>query len=166
MVRSTKKLEITILSTSENEEIIMPEWQQKLEASGLEVLDREVPASLPEAMSAIYAATGIDVKPTVSVRNSLPDADVQLNQHWAAQTAAHNLTSENDAFYILTRMTGGGERAIDWIHVRDTIGSDLPYRIRAGTGNAEFLVVSEDGRVMCAVTTEESESWIVVHRFS
>ncbi|MFG3347657.1 hypothetical protein ACGF1Z_21625 [Streptomyces sp. NPDC048018] len=114
-------------------------------------------------MSAIYAVNGVAVEPTVSIADSLPDASAQLDRQWADQAAANRLLTEGGEFYILTSVARG---EITWIHVRDSIGAALPSRIRAGTGNAEFLTVSEDGRVMCAVSTEESETWIVTHRFS
>ncbi|MFD7323105.1 hypothetical protein ACFV9D_18740 [Streptomyces sp. NPDC059875] len=139
------------------------EWRQKLEASGLTVLDCEVPDGFPEVMSAIYAVNGFEVEPTVVVSESLPDASAQLDREWAAQIDAHHLITKGNAFYILAPVARGHE--VGWIHVRDPIGSDLPSRIHAGTGNTEFMAVSEDGRVMCAVSTEESETWIVVHRF-
>ncbi|MER7954337.1 hypothetical protein [Streptomyces sp. NPDC096030] len=114
-------------------------------------------------MSAIYAVNGIEVRPTVAISDSLPDASAQLDREWMAQASAHHLSAKGGEFYILAPVARGHE--IGWIHVRDPIGRDLPSRIHAGTGNAEFLTVSEDGRVMCAVSTEESETWIVVHRF-
>ncbi|MET9376059.1 hypothetical protein ABZX98_18200 [Streptomyces sp. NPDC002992] len=114
-------------------------------------------------MSAIYAVNGIEVQPAVAINDSLPDASAQLDRAWTAQTSAHHLYTKDNEFYILAPIARGHE--IGWIHVRDPIGTDLPSRIHAGTGNTEFLTVSEDGRVMCAVSTEESETWIVVHRF-
>lgn len=139
-------------------------WRKRLEASGLTVLDREVPDGFPDVMSAIYAVNGIEVVPAVSVSDSLPDALTQVDRAWAAQAAAHELIGDDSTFYILAPDARGHE--VGWIHVRDSIGSELPSRIRTGTGNAEFLTVSENGRVLCAVSTEESDTWIVVHRFS
>lgn len=128
------------------------------------MLDREVPDGFPDVMSAIYAVNGIEVEPTARISDSLPDAYIQVDREWAAQAAAHELTGNDGTFYILAPDARGHE--VGWIHVRDSIGSELPSRIRVGTGNAEFLTVSENGRVMCAVSTEESDTWIVVHRFS
>lgn len=139
------------------------EWRQKLEASELTVLDREVPDEFPDVMSAIYAVNGIDVRPTAAISDSLTDASAQVDREWEAHAAAHHLTGKDASFYILAPVARGHE--VGWIHVRDPIGRNLPSRIRASTGNTEFLTVSEDGRVMCAVSTEERETWIVVHQF-
>ncbi|MEU7121343.1 hypothetical protein [Streptomyces zaomyceticus] len=156
--------EATIISSAQAPERTSPVWRKRLEASGLTVLDREVPDGFPDVMSAIYAVNGIEVVPAVSVSDSLPDALTQVDRAWAAQAAAHELIGDDSTFYILAPDARGHE--VGWIHVRDSIGSELPSRIRTGTGNAEFLTVSENGRVLCAVSTEESDTWIVVHRFS
>ncbi|MFB6531962.1 hypothetical protein [Streptomyces sp. NPDC056399] len=127
------------------------------------MVDRQVPDDFPGIMTAIYAVNGIEVEPTVTISDSLPDASARVDRAWEEQAAAHQLFGSDNTFYILAPDTRGHE--VGWIHVRDSIGSELPSRIRTGTGNAEFLTVSEDGRVMCAVSTEESDTWIVVHRF-
>ncbi|MFF9849364.1 hypothetical protein [Streptomyces litmocidini] len=60
---------------------------------------------------------------------------------------------------------GRGGHGTGWIRVRDLVGTVLPSRIRAGTGLTEFMAVSVDGRIMCAVSDEEYDKWIIVHRF-
>ncbi|MFF1507091.1 hypothetical protein [Streptomyces sp. NPDC058326] len=154
---------ITISSTRENSGSLTPEWHQKLEMSGLTVLDRSVPAGFPDVMSAIYSVNGVEVEPSVVISDELPDAARELDLRWEAQAAAVRLVSSDGEFYILAPDARGHE--IGWIRVKDTTGKNLPSRIASGTGNIEFLTVSTDGRVMCAVSTEESEKWIVVHRF-
>ncbi|MEU4267961.1 hypothetical protein [Streptomyces sp. NPDC026092] len=161
--RSRHVRDVVIIFPEQDPDGSTPEWQHKLEASGLLVIDREVPEGFPDVMSAIYAVNGFEVAPTVTISDSLPDASSQLDSEWSARTATYQLTGIGTTFYVLAPVARGHE--VGWIHVKDTIGSNLPSRIRAGTGRSDFLTMSEDGRVMCAVSTEEVETWIVVHQF-
>ncbi|MEU6619373.1 hypothetical protein ABZ926_01080 [Streptomyces litmocidini] len=114
-------------------------------------------------MSAIYAVNGVEVEPRVSISDSLPDAAAELDRQWEIQATSSNLVSSDREFYILAPGARGHE--IGWIRVKDNSGLNLPSRIAYGTGDAAFLTVSTNGRVMCAVSTEDSEKWIVVHHF-
>jgi len=52
------------------------------------------------------------------------------------------------------------------VRVKDTVGRNLPSRVAKVTGSPEFLVVSTDGRHLCAASVEEYDYWVVLHAFS
>ncbi|MFE2745882.1 hypothetical protein ACFXKX_16165 [Streptomyces scopuliridis] len=138
-------------------------WAETLEACGLHVLDNGVPATAPSVLAAIQAVTGIDVEPTVAVRESLTDAMGELDRQWHTQISRSPQTSDNDEFFILPPVKGGSK--IGWVRVKDSGGTNLPSRIAAATGSPEFLTLSTDGHNLFAISVEDDEYWIVVHKF-
>ncbi|MEV4970006.1 hypothetical protein [Streptomyces scopuliridis] len=141
-----------------------PSWAETLEACDLTVLDSEIPATAPSALTAIQAVTGVNVEPTVSVQESLADAMGELDRQWHTQISRSPQTSDDDEFFILPPVKGGSK--IGWVRVKDSGGSNLPSRIAAATGSPEFLTLSTDGHHLFAVTVEDDEYWIVVHKFT
>ncbi|MFI0925914.1 hypothetical protein ACH4TP_18535 [Streptomyces sp. NPDC021012] len=141
-----------------------PDWHRKLEASGLRVLDLDRASHLPDVPRAHRAFAGYEVKPTVSVSRDLPDAAAELDRQWNSLTTSAHLTDPAGEFCMLA--PGPGSHDIGWIRVKDPIGTNLPSRILAATGDPEFLTVSVDGQTMCAVSDEEYDHWIVMHHFS
>ncbi|MEU1227344.1 hypothetical protein [Streptomyces sp. NPDC005828] len=140
-----------------------PDWYRNLEASGLQVLDFDRSPRLPDARRAHLAFAGYEVKPTATVSHARPDAAAELDRRWDSLATSAQLMDEYGEFCMLAPGPGRGER--QWIRIKDPAGTDLPSRLLAGTGQEEFLAVSLDGRTMCAVSDEEYDKWIIVHRF-
>lgn len=141
-----------------------PDWHRKLEASGLRVLDFDRSPRLPDVRRAHLAFAGYEVKPTTTVSRAHPDASSELDRQWNSLTTSARLTDEEGEFCMLA--PGPGSHEIGWIRVKDPIGTNLPSRILAATGDPEFLTVSVDGQTLCAVSDEEYDHWIVMHHFT
>ncbi|MEU0399243.1 hypothetical protein ABZ318_03165 [Streptomyces sp. NPDC006197] len=118
---------------------------------------------LPDVRRAHYAFAGYEVKPTATVSLARPDVAAELDRQWDSLTAAARLATPEGEFCMPAPGRGGHETG--WVRVKDLVGTALPSRIQAGTGLTEFLAVSVDGRIMCAVSDEEYDKWIIVHRF-
>ncbi|MFI8910928.1 hypothetical protein ACIGW4_04820 [Streptomyces sp. NPDC053513] len=141
----------------------VPDWHRKLEACGLQVLDLDRSPLLPEVRRAHIAWAGYEVKPTATVSLARPGVATELDRQWNSLTASVRLMTEAGEFCM--PWPGRGLFEIGWIRVKDLVGVDLPSRLLAGAGLTEFLAVSVDGRIMCAVSDEEYDKWIIVHRF-
>ncbi|WP_234315388.1 hypothetical protein [Streptomyces globisporus] len=140
-----------------------PDWYRKLEACGLQVLDLDRSPVLPDVHRAHLAWAGYEVKPTATVGHARPDAAAELDRRWDSLATSAQLMADNGEFCMLVPVRGCFE--IGWVRMRDLVGVDLPSRILAGAGHEEFVAVSVDGRTMCAVSDEEYDKWIIVHRF-
>ncbi|MFJ4871271.1 hypothetical protein [Streptomyces sp. NPDC088757] len=107
---------------------------------------------------------GFEVVPTRTVPQKDPDARERVDALWHEEADRMGLfDGEGEFLLLVSRLsessTGG------WLRMRDTIGTRLPSRIAAATGNQEFIAVSLDGRSMCAVSVEEYDDWIITHSF-
>ncbi|MFF7443400.1 hypothetical protein [Streptomyces sp. NPDC008122] len=140
-----------------------PDWYRKLEASGLRIQDYDRSPCLPDVRRAHLAFAGYEVKPTTTVSHARPDAAAELDRQWDSLATSAQLVDEYGEFCVPA--PGPGRDESQWIRVKDPVGADLPSRLLAGTGQAEFLAVSVDGRTLCAVSDEEYDKWIIVHRF-
>ncbi len=122
-----------------------------------------VPETAPDPKSAFYAMVGYEVKPTRTVPRKAPDVRDRVDLVWHEEADRTGLFDEDGEFLLFFWIPGdptGG-----WLRVRDPIGTRLPSRIAAATGNREFIAASLDGRHMCAVSVEEYDDWIITHSF-
>ncbi|WP_225804092.1 hypothetical protein [Streptomyces sp. NK15101] len=140
-----------------------PDWYRRLEACGLRVLDLDRSPVLPDARRAHFAWAGYEVRPAATVGHARPDAAAELDRRWDSFAKSARLCTDEGEFCMMA--PGPGSHEIGWIRVKDLVGADLPSRLLAGAGLREFLAVSVDGRTMCAVSDEEYDQWIIVHRF-
>ncbi|MET7284782.1 hypothetical protein [Streptomyces sp. NPDC005573] len=134
-----------------------------LERCGLRAAPVAVPQEAPSVSAAVYAVTGFEVEPTVTVPTSSPRAGEILDREWHRCAAAAPLYDEKGRFLILPPVSGGSETG--WIAVTDPGGEDLPSRVAAATGSPEFIAASLDGRHLCAATVEDDDYWVVSHEF-
>ncbi|MEU1038507.1 hypothetical protein [Streptomyces sp. NPDC005907] len=139
-----------------------PRWLDVLERCGLEVTAETAPDG-PPVKAAIYAVSGFEVEPVVSIPASAPHALDELDGAWHHHAAQASLHGESGEFLILPPVFGGSE--VGWIRVKDPVGKNLPSRISGATGSPEFVAVSVDGRHLCAASVEDSDYWVVVHEF-
>ncbi|MFD8799970.1 hypothetical protein [Streptomyces atroolivaceus] len=113
-------------------------------------------------VTAIHYVTGVEAEPTSSVEKTGPDVLHEVDRRWQTETSGRLINPEVREFFILP--PGGGGASAGWVQVRDSKGISLPSRIAALTGSPEFLSLSVDGSYLCAVTEEDDEYWIFVHR--
>ncbi|MEV5796815.1 hypothetical protein [Streptomyces collinus] len=139
-------------------------WRQILEQCGLRVVPGGAPLDAPPINEAIYAVTGIEVQPTAVVPVAASRAGDELDEKWHQHASASSFYGNRGEFLILPPVSGGS--GIGWVEVIDPIGEHLPSRIAAVAGSPEFLAVSHDGRRLCAVSVEDDEYWVLLHKFS
>ncbi|MET8580704.1 hypothetical protein ABZX39_07400 [Streptomyces collinus] len=108
--------------------------------------------------------TGIEVQPTAVVPVSSSRAGDELDEKWHQRASESSFYGNRGEFLILPPVSGGS--GIGWVGVIDPIGEHLPSRIAAVTGSPEFLAISHDGRQLCAVSVEDDEYWVLLHKFS
>ncbi|MFF5635440.1 hypothetical protein [Streptomyces sp. NPDC012825] len=139
---------------------LAPDWRGRLANCGLRLIGLATPDGLPEVLRAHDAARGHRARPEILVQDTHPDAGAELDLLWNTMTTATRLASPEGEFYVVPPDPRGHE--IGWARVRDRVGTGLPSRVLAATGRAAFLAVSPDGRVLAAVTDEETGRRIVV----
>ncbi|MGW2468358.1 hypothetical protein [Streptomyces bauhiniae] len=139
------------------------DWMSVLQRCGLQVLHDYAIDALP-VNSALYAVNGVDVEPTSSIPVSSAGAMGELSRLWRTHASVLPLHDEDGDFLIMPPGAGGSK--VGWVKVKDQVGVDLPARIASVTGSPEFIAISLDGRRLCAVTVEDDEYWVVVHKFA
>ncbi|MGW2209297.1 hypothetical protein [Streptomyces sp. NPDC001781] len=142
---------------------ISQDWVAVLQRCGLQVMQGDSIDSRP-INSAIYAVSGVDAEPVVSIPFSSPGAMSELSRHWHSQSSRFLFDGEDGEFLIMPPGPGGSK--VGWVKVRDRVGVDLPSRIASVTGSPEFVAISLDGRRLCAVSVEDYEYWVVAHEFA
>ncbi|MEW5659493.1 hypothetical protein ABGT92_29760 [Streptomyces cinereoruber] len=131
---------------------------------GVVEADGGIPETAPDSRKAFFAMAGFEVVPTRTVPQKDPDARERVDALWREEADRMGLFDGDGEFLLLgsrfSKSPTGG-----WSRMRDTIGTRLPSRIAAATGNQEFVAASLDGRSMCAVSVEEYDDWIITHSF-
>ncbi|CAL9397310.1 hypothetical protein [Streptomyces sp. enrichment culture] len=112
---------------------------------------------------ALYAVTGFEVEPAVTIPASSPRAADALDEVWHHRASQFRLYGESGDFLILPPVPGGSRAG--WVRVKDPVGTHLPSRVAGVTGAPEFVAVSRDGRRLCAASVEDDEYWVVLHEF-
>ncbi|MFD8257727.1 hypothetical protein ACFV19_02020 [Streptomyces griseoluteus] len=139
------------------------DWVAVLQRCGLQVVEDHAIDALP-VNSAFYAVNGVDVEPVASIPFSSPEAMSGLSRLWHAHCSRLSLCGDDGEFLIMPPGAGGSK--VGWVKVKDQVGIDLPSRIARVTGSPEFIATSLDGRRLCAVSVEDDEYWVVVHKFA
>ncbi|MFE6768777.1 hypothetical protein ACFVFD_07350 [Streptomyces fimicarius] len=126
----------------------------QLAKAGLEVLAQGVAEELPSYARAFKAVVNVEVVPRATVARSAPaEADRLWLEH--ARTAA---VIDGEGCFLVR----GADR--DWVRVRLTPHTALSAALVPGAGSM-VIAMSPDGRRLCALTEEDDDYWIVVHRF-
>lgn len=116
--------------------------------------------TLQPAQSACVAS--VETEPVVAVRQDHPDALSEVNRQWSLYASENGLFADDGTFLI--SVAGRGSSKFGWARVKWSEGCALAERLQ-DEGSPEYVGMSLDGRCICAVTTEECDYWIVVHRF-
>lgn len=132
-------------------------------SSSLVVLDVPPPSGVPGTSEAWRKVVNIETEPAARVSQSLPDALSEVDRQWLAQAERESLFAEDGSFLI--SVAGPGAFEAGWVRVRWPGNARLASTLVQDEGSLEFVAMSTDGRVLCAVTTEEYDFWIVTHVF-
>ncbi|MFH9857699.1 hypothetical protein ACH4NV_34200 [Streptomyces althioticus] len=99
------------------------------------------------------------VEPVAAVPKSHPSPVEELGRQWHREAAGKQMVAEDGRFLIL--LSGPGASTRGWLCVKDPVGSNLPARILSVSESIEFIVMSLDGRRICATSEEDEEYWVV-----
>jgi hypothetical protein len=127
---------------------------------GLEVLDGALGDALPAPRRAVGITIG-GTEPTTKVPLVGPALSARVDAAWLQLAREHHVVDAEGRFLITTTMEG------PWVPVRIHGELHLAEHLvgrNAPPGHAEFVTMALDGSVMCGVTTEEYDVWLVVDR--
>ncbi|WP_034267810.1 hypothetical protein [Actinospica robiniae] len=83
-----------------------------------------------------------------------------MDAAWLEQARAHGVIGADGTFLIAT----GYEKP--WLEVRRSehtrLAANLTSEANPHPGEAEFVTLAQDGSVLCGVTTEEYDVWVIV----
>ncbi|WP_344026366.1 hypothetical protein [Streptomyces luteireticuli] len=108
------------------------------------------------------AVASMETHPVATVSQEDPNAMEEVDRQWRFHASTVSLMGADGEF--LMSVAGRGSREVGWLPVKWSKDSKLAATLRCD-GDPEFVAMSMDGRFLCAVTTEEYDYWIVVHRF-
>ncbi|MFJ7159045.1 hypothetical protein ACIQUQ_29435 [Streptomyces sp. NPDC101118] len=123
----------------------------------LEAVAADVPEGLPPYAQAFTAVVNVEVVPVARVSRAGTGATAAADRLWLEHARAEAVLDDQDRFLV-----HGADR--DWVQVRLTADTALSAALPPGTGSMA-IAMSTDGRRLCALTEEDDEYWIVVHRF-
>jgi hypothetical protein len=130
----------------------------RIERSGLEILGFVESGTLVDSGRAWRLVAGLDAAVRVPIKGG--DLADRVDTAWLEQARANGVIAPDDTFLIDT----GYEKP--WLKVRWTertrLAANLVSEARPTPGEAEFVTLAEDGSVMCGVTAEEYEVWVIV----
>ena len=136
---------------------------RRFSGSGLKVLDTSPSPGVPSVLDAARRVASIETTPVATVRHDAAGALSEVDRLWFLHASQNNLLDPDGSFLISA--AGPGSRALGWTHVQWQEGVQLASNLQ-DEQSPEFLALSTDGRCVCAVTTEEYDYWIAVHRYS
>lgn len=125
--------------------------------AGLEVVARGVADELPSYAQAFQAVVNVEVAPRATVARSAPGASAEADRLWLEHARTAAVIDDEGCFLV----RGAGR---DWVRVRRTAHTALSAALVPGAGSM-VVAISPDCRRLCALTEEDDDYWIVVHRF-
>jgi hypothetical protein len=133
-----------------------------LQRAGLEVVGgRQVEDVLPPRAAWRPVISG-SARPTVAVRDDLPELSAELNAQWHRLAAESGVIGEDGEFLIDVAGRWSGNAPRRWTRVRLTGRWDLAGVLGERPGQPEFVTLSTDGSTLVGVTTEENEVWFTL----
>lgn len=115
-----------------------------------------------DVQSAWKAFSSVQAEPVVRISDSLEELSLVMLEHtWGAMVAELGVISDQGEF--LLTVGGEGTSGMPWFHVRTDDGPTI-RDLGMYPGEPEFIASSLDRSVSIAVSTEESEFWILVAR--
>ncbi|MEU8618177.1 hypothetical protein [Streptomyces sp. NPDC048623] len=135
-------------------------WLNRIAATGLTVSSDAAPGEVPSVREALQSVVHWEVQPVATVPLSHPKALQEVDRQWHVHAEQNGLFGEEGSF--LLSISGTGSSTFGWAVVKWSPGAELAPRLAKPDEGLDFLTMSVDGRVVCAVTEEEYDYWIVV----
>lgn len=131
-----------------------------LRASGLMVLEASSSFVGPAPMDAWRIIIGGNTVPTVRVAtDSEFDYLSDVDRSWESVAEELGIFGNDGEFLI--SVAGSPIGRLPWARVRPDQDRSLARHLVSNPGEPEFVAMSVDARVICGVTTEEYEIWVV-----
>ncbi|BCL12609.1 hypothetical protein GCM10017556_03480 [Micromonospora sagamiensis] len=133
-----------------------------MRAAGFQVLEAsEIAEGLPSEQAAWKPVISSLARPEWSVALAANDAVEQVERQWRRLVHERGLARGDGTLLIsLTRQDGDG----GWALVRLPDGPLVLDALGPNPGEPEFVAMSLAGDVVCGVTAEECELWVVCAR--
>ncbi|WMX46174.1 hypothetical protein RGF97_16855 [Streptomyces roseicoloratus] len=135
-------------------------WLNHIAATGLTVSDDIAPDSVPPVLETVRSVANWEVKPSATVPLKHPNALQEVDRQWHLHAEDCGLFGQDGSF--LLTISGSGTSAFGWASVKWSAGAELAPRLAKPEEGLDFVAMSVDGNVVCAVTEEEYDYWIVV----
>lgn len=132
----------------------------RIERSGLETLGEVASAALVDTGLAWRLIAGLEATVRVPIRSGGQELAQRVDAAWLEQARTHGVIDADGTFLI----AAGYEKP--WLKVRWTdrtrLAANLTSDANPRPGEGEFVTLAEDGSVLCGVTAEEYDVWIIV----
>ncbi|MFG2114561.1 colicin immunity domain-containing protein [Streptomyces sp. NPDC048718] len=129
---------------------------------GLTVPDEAAPQDVPSPLRALKTVVGYEVRPTATVPLSRPDALREVDRLWLLHAEQNGLFDVDGSFLLGLFGAEAGPTRSRWAVLRWLPGTGLASALAEPHQGLDFLAMSPDGRVVCAVNEEEYDYWIIV----
>ncbi|MFC5907925.1 hypothetical protein [Streptacidiphilus monticola] len=131
-----------------------------LESSGLDVVDEAWSGSVPEPMAAWRPIISGDATPAARIPIQGPPGHLsEVQARWEQIASESGLFDAEGEF--LVSVAGEGTANAPWALVRRMPEMVMAQKLGVVQGEPEFVAMSTSGHVVCGVTTEEYEVWIL-----
>ncbi|WIX99185.1 hypothetical protein QRX60_34755 [Amycolatopsis mongoliensis] len=137
---------------------------QMLEAAQIEVIDEVWTGQVAGPSDAWRLIVGGNVVPSATVSRRVDGEYLdEVDASWGRLGREGGMFGPNGEF--LVSVGGAGLGDLPWARVRCEPASVMVHHLAAITGEPEFVAMSVDGTVVCGVTTEEYDVWIILKHF-
>ncbi|WP_327409313.1 hypothetical protein OG458_20560 [Streptomyces sp. NBC_01281] len=130
-----------------------------LDSIGLQLFVDEVPSVRFTALEALHFMESAYSQPVVSVKKSLPNAVEEVGEEWRRAAERAGLFTAEGKFFLLLASVEIDDAG--WLCVKDPIGVNLPGRLLSRNGSIEFVAMSGNGKMVCSVTDEGDDYWVL-----
>ena len=132
----------------------------RIERSGLEILGPVESDALVDIGRAWRLVAGLQATVRVPIAGGGEDLARRVDAAWLEQARVHGVIGDDRSFLIAAGY------AEPWLKVRWTDRTRLAATLTSASnplpGEAEFVTLAEDGSVLCGVTAEEYDVWVIV----
>jgi hypothetical protein len=139
--------------------------ERLLRSAGLKILDMAWSGPVPEPSNAwkLIIAGGVTPSAAVQALDGNRHLD-EVETKWESIAEDCGLFGGRGEFLI--HLAGVGAAMHPWACVQRNSGLSLAHHLAPHAGEPEFVAMSIDGRVVCGVTTEEYDVWVVCKGFT
>ncbi|WP_435975131.1 hypothetical protein [Streptomyces sp. Qhu_M48] len=137
-------------------------WLSRMAVTGLTISGDPAPEDVPSVGEAMRSVANWEVRPVVEIPLSHPNALQEVDRKWYVHAVRSGLLGDDRPFLLSS--PGSGSSTFGWAVVKWAPGAEPAQRLARDEEGLDLLAMSLDGTVVCAVTEEEYDYWIVVQQ--